>query len=318
VNPFRPRVALVLGGGGARGLAHVGVLRVLEGANIPIDMIVGCSMGAMVGTLFAFYRSTADAEGRLRAFTSSDQFRRDKFEHLQAISPMPGEEQGLLRTARRFYKLGLFFATTLFKTSFIDAAQVNRDIEAIIPEGNIEDAPIPLAIVATDLKRGEEVVLTEGSARRAVQASSAIAGVFPPVHVDGRQLVDGGFVNKVPVEVAFRLGADVVIAVDVSNDTADSQDYGQAGSALSLRAAAIQSDMLTDLQLRFADTVIRPPLRNVHWADFAAIGDIIPLGEAAARAALPQIRRAIRAGRGKAFLRFLGFDRKWSVDLRRT
>lgn len=316
MNPFRPRVALVLGGGGARGLAHLGVLRVLEGAKVPVDMIVGCSMGAMVGTLFAFYRNSADAEGRLRAFTGSEQFRRDTFEHLQAISPVPGEDQGLLQTARRFYKLGLFFATTLFKPSFIDAAQVNRDIEAIIPEGNIEDAPIPLAIVATDLERGEEVVLTEGPARRAVMASSAIAGVFPPVSVDGSQLVDGGFVDKVPVEVAFRLGADVVIAVDVSNDTADSQDYGRAGSAISLRATAIQSEVLKDLQLRFADAIVRPQVGDVHWADFAAIGDIIPRGEAAARAALPQIRRAIRSGRRKALLRFLGFDRKWAVDLR--
>ena len=138
------------------------------------------------------------------------------------------------------------------------------------------------------------MVLTSGPARRAVQASSAIAGVFPPVSVDGSQLVDGGFVNKVPVEVAFRLGADVVIAVDVSSDAADSQDYGQAGSALSLRATAIQGDTLKNLQLRFADVLICPHVADVHWADFAAIGDIIPRGEAAARGALPQIRKAIR------------------------
>jgi NTE family protein len=161
-------------------------------------------------------------------------------------------------------------------------------------------------------------VLTSGPARQAVRASSAIAGVFPPVPVDGRQLVDGGFVNKVPVEVAFRLGADVVIAVDVSSDAADSQDYGQAGSALSLRATAIQGDVLKDLQLRFADAVVRPQVGDVHWADFAAIGDIIPRGEVAARAALPQIRSAIRSGRRRAVLRFLGFDRKWAVDLRRN
>jgi NTE family protein len=294
----------------------VGVLRVLERAGIPVDMVVGCSMGAMVGTLFAFYRTAEDAEVRLRAFTDSSQFRKDKFEHLQAISPIPGEDQGLVQTAKRFYKLGLFFATTLFRESFIDPRQVNRDIEAIIPEGDIEAAPIPLAIVATDLRSGEEVVLTRGPARQAVQASSAIAGVFPPVVVDGRELVDGGFVSKVPVEVAFRLGADVVIAVDVSSDTADSQDYGRAGSALSLRATAIQGDTLKNLQLRFADVVIHPEVADVHWADFASIGTIIPRGETAARLALPEIRAAIRRGRRKAFARFLGFERKWSVDLR--
>ena len=315
-NPLRPKVGLVLGGGGARGLAHVGVLKVLEKAGIKVDLVVGCSMGAMVGCLYAFYKSSSDAEARLREFTSSPQFRSEQFQHLQAMTPLPGEDQGLVQTARRFYKMGLFFATTLFKESFIDYRQVNQDIAAIIPDCLIEDAPIPLAIVATDLRHGHEVVLREGPARRAVQASSAIAGIFPPVLLDGRELVDGGFVNKVPVEVAFRLGADVVIAVDVSSDVADSTEYGRSGSALSLRATAIEGETLKNLQLRFADVVIHPDVTAVHWADFAGIDAIIPTGEAAAFQALPAIRAALKRGRWKAVARLLGFERKWSVDLR--
>lgn len=150
-NPLRPRLGLVLGGGGARGLAHLGVLRVLERAKIPVDLVVGCSMGAMVGTLFAFYQNTADAETRLRRFTRSEGFQRDKFR---------------------------------------------------------------------------------------------------------------------------------------------------------------------DLQMRFADVVIHPDVASVHWADFAAIETIIPRGEAAGMEALPAIRAALKAGRRKALARFLGFARKWSVDLR--
>lgn len=314
-NPLRPKVGLVLGGGGARGLAHVGVLKVFEEARIPVDLVVGCSMGAMVGTLYAFYKSAGDTADRLRDFTSSKGFNKEKYEHLQAMSPVSGEDQGFLNTARRFYKLGLFFATTLFKESFIDPRQVNRDIAAIIPDCRIEDSPIPLAIVATDLRHGEEVVLTQGPARLAVQASSAVAGVFPPVAVDGRDLVDGGFVNKVPVEVAFRLGADVVIAVDVSSDVADSEDFGHTGSAISIRATAILTDTLKDLQMRFADVVIRPQLADVHWADFSAIDAIIPRGEAAARQALPDIRALLKRGRWRALVRLLGFRRSWSVDL---
>lgn len=315
-NPLRPRLGLVLGGGGARGLAHLGVLRVLERAKIPVDLVVGCSMGAMVGTLFAFYQNTADAELRLKRFTRSAGFQRDKYDDLQTMAPIAGADAGLVQTARRFYKLGLFFATTIFKESYIDAAQVNGDIAAIIPEGRIEAAPLELAIVATDLRSAQEVVLRSGSARLAVQASSAIAGVFPPVVIEGRELVDGGFVGKVPVEVAFRLGADVVVAVDVSSDASDSQDYGRTGSSLSLRATAIQSDTLKNLQLRFADVVIHPDVTSVHWADFAAIESIIPMGEAAGTEALPAIRAALKAGRPKALARFLGFDRKWSVSLR--
>lgn len=316
-TPLRPRLGLVLGGGGARGLAHLGVLRVLERARIPVDLVVGCSMGAMVGTLYAFYQNTADAETRLKRFTNSPDFQRDKYDDLQTMAPIPGADAGLVQTARRFYKLGLFFATTIFTESFLDAARVNSDIAAIIPEGRIEDAPIPLAIVATDLRSAQEVVLRSGSARLAVQASSAIAGVFPPVVVDGRELVDGGFVDKVPVEVAFRLGADVVVAVDVSSDASDSMDYGRTGSSLSLRATAIQSDTLKNLQMRFADAVIRPDVASVHWADFAAIETIIPRGETAGMEALPAIRAALKAGRRKALARLLGLNRKWSVDLSR-
>jgi NTE family protein len=274
-------------------------------------------MGAMVGTLYAFYGNTSDAEARLKRFTLSSEFKRDPYDDLRTMAPIAGADSGLIQTARRFYKLGLFFATTLFKESFLDADQVNSDIAAIIPEGRIEDARIPLVIVATDLTRGEEVLLRSGSARQAVQASSAIAGVFPPVPIEGRELVDGGFVDKVPVEVAFRLGADVVIAVDVSSDAADSSDYGRTGSSLSLRATAIQGDTLKNLQLRFADVVIHPSVASVHWADFAAIESIIPMGEEAALRCLPAMRAALKRGRRRALARSLGFDRKWSVDLRK-
>lgn len=313
---LRPRVGLVLGGGGARGLAHLGVLKVLEEDRVPVDLVVGCSMGAMVGSLYALYGTAEDARTRLAQFTRSEQFRGDKFRDLQAMTPLSTEDQGFVQTVKRFYKLGLFFATTIFKQSFINPKQFDADVAAIIPDCNLEQAPIPLAIVATDLKSGREVILDRGSLRLAVQASSAIAGIFPPVLVDGQELVDGGFVNKVPVEAAFRMGADVVIAVDVSDDVVDSQEFGRTGSAISLRSSAIMSDTLKNLQMRFADVVVHPDVRGVHWADFSALDSIVPLGEAATRAALPAIRAAIKRGRRRRIAALLGFRRKWSVDLR--
>ena len=172
-----------------------------------------------------------------------------------------------------------------------------------------------LEIVTTDLGLGREVVLTEGSLRTAVQASSAIAGIFPPVAVDGKELVDGGFVNKVPVEVALRLGADVVIAVDVSLDVLDSQDFSRSGAAVSVRANAILSETLKNLQLRFADVVIRPDVKNIHWADFASISEITPMGEAAAKESLPAVREAILKGYIQRMKKFAGIRRKWRADL---
>lgn len=314
---LRPRVALVLGGGGARGFAHLGVLRVLEEEGLKPDLIVGCSMGALVGALYALYERASDAQSRIAEFTQSPQFRSEKFRDLQTITPLSGADQGFVETVKRFYKLGIFFATTIFKPSFVDPKQYFRDVSAIIPDARIEETPIPLAIVAADLVTGEEVLLTRGSLRLAVQASSAIAGVFPPVAMNGRELVDGGFVNKVPVEAAFRLGADVVIAVDVSSDVEDSKEFSRTGSAISVRASAILAETLKDLQLRFADVVIHPDTSNVHWADFTALNAIVPLGADAARQALPQIRAAIRRGRYHRAAEALGFKRKWRVDLRK-
>jgi NTE family protein len=312
---LRPRVGLVLGGGGARGLAHLGVLKVLEEERIPIDLIVGCSMGSMVGTLYALYGNAKDVEERLTQFTRSPQFRSEKFMDLQTMTPLDSEEKGFVHTVKRYYKMGLFFATTIFKESFIDPAQFDRDVAAIIPDCRIEDSPTPLAVVATDLSSGREVVLTAGPARRAVQASSAIASIFPPVQLDGKELVDGGFVNKVPVEVALRLGAEVVIAVDVSSDVLDSQLFSRTGSAINMRASAIQAETLKNLQMRFADVVIHPKVSNVHWADFSAIETIVPLGEEAARQAMSAIETAMRRGRrGKLLAALFGIRPKRTVD----
>lgn len=315
-NPLRPRIGLVLGGGGARGLAHVGVIQVLEKARIPVDLVVGTSAGALVGSLYCAYKNSADVRERLAAFASSPQFKEEKFADLVVMTPPPGSDQGFVQTARRFYKLGLFFATTLFQKSFIDTMQFEHDIASVVPEANIEELPLPLAIVATDLEHGKEVVLTKGPLRNAVMASSAIAGVFPPVEIDGMELVDGGFANLIPVEVAFRMGADVVIAVDVSSNISDSQDFSRTGSAISLRAAAIQAETAKNLQARLADVVVRPRVSDIHWAQFALYDMIIPRGSAAAEAALPQIKKAIiRAWLRKPFWAIFG--RKWTVDFRR-
>lgn len=310
---LRPRVALVLGGGGARGLAHVGVLEVFERERLPVDLIVGTSAGALVGALYCAYGNTADVRTRIARFAASPQFQGDIFADLVAMAPPPGADQGFVQTLRRFYKLGLFFATTLFQKSFIDAAQFEKDISAVVPDACIEALPRRLAILATDLRQGSEVVLTRGPLRTAVMASSAIAGFFPPVEIDGLELVDGGFVHLLPVEVALRLGADVAIAVDVSSPVADSQEFSRRGGAISLRATAIQAEAARRFQVRFADVVIRPTVSEFHWAAFAEHERIIPRGREAAQLALPEIRRSLRRARWRKPLWSL-FGRRRTVS----
>ncbi len=308
-NPFRPRVALVLGGGGARGLAHLGVLKVLEAQSIPVDIIVGCSAGAMVGTVYAFSESVKEAEERFVSFTSSPQFNNNPFRDLQTMTPMEINGEGFFKKMKRIYKMGVFFATNLFKESYVDPKQFEKDVNSIVPNERIEDARVRLAVIATDLKNGEKVVLTKGSTRLAVQASSAIAGVFPPVLLNGRELVDGGFVSKVPVETAVRMGADVVIAVDVSFDVQDSQDFSRRGTAISGRANAIMAETLKNAEMKLADVVIHPDMATVHWADFANVKDIVPHGEKAAHEAMEDIRKALRRGVWRRILWLAGWRR---------
>jgi len=312
---LRPRVALVLGGGGARGLAHIGVLEVLEREGLAVDLVVGTSAGALVGALYCAYGNTGDVKTRIARFAASPQFQGDTFADLVTMSPPPGADQGFVQTLRRFYKLGLFFATTLFQKSFIDGAQFERDIAAVVPDVLMEALPRRLAIVATDLREGREVVLSRGSLRTAVMASSAIAGFFPPVETDGVELVDGGFVNLVPVEVALRLGADVVIAVDVSSPVADSKEFSRRGGAISLRASAIQAETSRRFQVRHADVLVRPSVSEFHWAAFAEYETIIPRGREAAEGALPEIRRVLRHARWrKPFWNLFGHRRFISFE----
>lgn len=302
-----PRVALVLGGGGARGFAHLGVLKVFEQEKVPLDLIVGCSAGAVIATLYAFSGSTEAAERGLVELSHSPGFSDGHYRDIQDIAPLAGgEKRGLFGRLHRTYKLASFFASTLLKESFVHPKEFERNVAAVIPDRRIEESPIPLAIVASDLKTGEEIVLREGPARLAVQASSAIAGVFPPVRVDGRDLVDGGFVDKVPVEVAIRLGADVVLAVNVGLDVEHNGEVERRGATITARANAIMSEALTQIQTRFADVVICPDVHSVHWADFRSVERAVPLGEAAARQAMPQVRRALRRGWRRKLIRWMG------------
>ncbi len=303
-NPLKPKMALVLGGGGARGVAHLGVLKVLDDAGLSPDLIVGCSAGAFMGVLYALTGNVREAEERLLSFTESSDFDSENFDDLQAIAPLDGEGQGFFARLKRVYKTGRYLTKTLFKESYIGTDEFDNNVDGILPDDLLENARVPIVIVATDLSLGREVVLRSGPARTAVKASSAIAGIFPPVEINGRQLIDGGFVDKVPVETALHLGADVVIAVDVSAELEDTKEFSHRGTIIATRASAILSATSKNLQLRFADVIIRPDIQEIHWADFAASREIIPLGESAARDMLPEIRRAIRRGYPRRIKRF--------------
>jgi len=177
------KIGLALGSGAARGLAHIGVLKVLDREGIPIDFVAGTSAGALIGALYA-----------------------------AGISPMEIEEIALNIDRRKTIS---FFTPTISSSGLVDGSRIEKFIESILGRQNIGDLKIPFAAVATDLQTGEEIVITEGSLITALRASISIPGIFTPVKYKGRLLVDGGLVNPVPVSTTFNMGADIVIAVNV-------------------------------------------------------------------------------------------------------
>jgi len=293
------KVGLALGGGAARGLAHIGVLRVLEREKIPIDVIVGTSMGAILGGAFAAGCSAQDLDHRVRSVLSSEEFRKNRINFLRETKRQRG---GLLFSMTNLVRKGIFYGVSTLRTSFLSAEEFERSFEAIIPQTQIEGLPIRFAAVALDIEAVQEVVLCKGDLRLAARASAAIPGILPPVAVNGRQLIDGGWVDKIPVLPCFKLGADVVIAVDITAGVNGAGGY-RRGVDIIVRANAIKDTVLVSYLRRLADVVIEPDIKSVHWADFGAYERCIEAGAAAAGHALPGIRQLLRQEKVLSVLR---------------
>lgn len=287
------RIGLALGGGAARGTAHLGVLQVFEEEGIQIDVLAGTSVGALVGAVYATSRNTREAEERFAAFVRSPEFRRTEFDFLKGSRT---DRPGVLTSVSQLIKRGIFYSVQMTRPSFISMENFSHNVEKLLPDIRVERTLITLVPVAVDLDTGEEVSLTTGPLRRVTMASCAIPGILPPVEIGGRRYIDGGWVSRVPVLAAFRHGADLVIGVDVSNDLQDTAEL-KRGLDVMVRANAIRSEALKRFQLRFADVVITPEVKDQHWADFPTALRLIERGRQAARESLPAIRRAIERAR---------------------
>lgn len=296
---WKLRVGLALGGGAARGLAHLGVLRALEREKIPIDVLVGTSMGAIIGGAYAAQADAAALEAQIREVLTSESFRRNRLNFLRETRQQRG---GLLFSVSNLVRRGIVYGISTLRTSFLSAEEFAGSMAAILPDINVEELKIPFGAVALDLETAQEVLLRSGSLRSAAAASSAIPGILPPVRRKGRLLIDGGWVDKVPVIPAFRLGADVVIAVDISAGLDDSRAY-QRGVDIMVRANAIKDWTLASYQRRLADVVIEPAVKRVHWADFSAFHECIEAGDRAATGAIDGIRHLLRQERLLSLLR---------------
>lgn len=288
----RPRVGLVLSGGGARGAAHVGVLKVLDEMRIPIDAIAGTSMGAVVGGLYASGMPTPEIEKLLRSVNWEDAFR----------DRPPREELGFRRKQddREFlvrYALGLTDKGFVLPRGLVQGQKLEQVLRtASLPIAAVQEfdrLPIPFRAVATDLETGEAVILDSGDLVTAMRASMSAPGVFSPAERGGRLLVDGGLVENLPVEIARSMNVDVLIAVDVSFPLYASEDLTSPievtnqAFAILIRGRTRQQRAL----LGPGDIVIEPALGRLPSADFGRVLQAMRAGEAAARETTASLQR---------------------------
>ena len=274
----RPPV-LALGGGGARGFAHIGVLEVLERERIPVRAIAGTSMGAVIGAMYLVYGS---AEAVRRRWEEA--FEQDLVPEVPTVDiGEKGAEEAshhLLQLAKRV-RDRLVISIAINRSSIAEADEFVRVLEHLLPdEETFEALPRPFVTVATDLVTGEEIRLAAGPLRPAVQASSSIPGLVPPVEIGGRPLVDGGVVAEVPVGAARTLGGPVV-AVDVSMDL---PPYDPESIVLHtmFRTGLMTSRRLREYQLREADEVLRPDVGARTWSDWTSREAFVEAGRRAA------------------------------------
>ena len=287
------RVFLVLGGGGVRGLAHLGVLKVLDEASVPIHAIVGTSAGAMVGGMYATDPDGARLADETPEFLQSSAFRRlnlrFEFDSRSAGKDgQPGLLDRLLHGIRRQLAMELLFRRPAIFTTKILAMLVKN----LVPKVAIEETKIPLHVTALDLIGGQERILSKGDLREAIIASSSLPGFFPPVEVDGTLMCDAGLVNNMPVDEARQLGADVVIAVSLNSEV-DAISEFSTGIEVIFRGEEIGSKLINDRKKARADVVIEPEMHGRYWLDFRDPASVVAAGEAAARAELPRILAAI-------------------------
>ena len=294
----RPRIGLVLSGGGARGLAHVGVLRVLEENRVPIDAVAGTSMGAVIGGLYAAGMTPAEIESLVRTLDWKSAFRdrppredmsfRRKQDDREFLVRFPlGVKGGKLRVPR-----GLIQGQKLTQI-------LRRETIAVADVDDFDRLPTRFRAVATDLETGEPRVLAGGDLTEALRASMSAPGLFAPVELDGRLLVDGGLVENLPVDVAKEMGVDIVIAVDTGFQPVGRRDLNSALS-VSNQMLTIMMQRETARQralLSGSDILIEPVLGTMPSTDFTVVDRTIKLGTEAAQA---QVARLSKLGVGDA------------------
>ncbi len=290
----RPKVGLVLSGGGARGVVHIGVLKALEKNNIPLDLTVGTSVGSVIGGLYASGYSPDQIANIMGSIDWNDIYR-DETQRTSLFLQQKGEQDRYLLPIR-FNGLSPYIPTafspgqkvlTILSDLFLKAQYQARN--------NFDNLKTPFRVVTTDLISGKRVVLKEGNLAESINASLAVPLLFAPVAIDSMLLVDGGLRSNLPVDVAKETGMDIVIAVDVTSRLR-SRDELNAPWEIADQVTTIMSVPSRKLQQRQADILIQPELGDFSNTDFKRLNEMVEAGEKAAENKINEIKKQIYKG----------------------
>ena len=295
----RPKIGLVLAGGGAKGAAHVGVIQVLEELGVPIDYIAGTSMGSIVGGLYASGMSSRELASAIKSINWNDIFN-DKPNREDRDYRRKLDDEGFLIR----YKLGFKDGKFTFPRGAIDGQKLNLVLRELSKRAvgihDFDKLPIPFRAIAADIVTGEPVSLASGDLAKAMRASMAVSGIFPPVEIDGRLLVDGGLANNLPIDVARGMGADILIVVNFPEQFKKRTELNTAVALVlqSLDILIAQNSRLQLKTLRKDDILIVPAIKDIGAASFDRAAEAIPIGERAARSQASRLRTLSQHRRG--------------------
>jgi len=279
----KPYLGLALGGGGARGAAHIGVIQVLHRAGVRPDVIAGTSAGSTVGAMYAATLDPAWIEKRFREFIEHESFRTFNSGEL-----LDGRNQETFLSKVTSKVKQHYMVILGLNRSYVAKREILENaVDYLLPVDTFEELKIPLKILVTDIHSGEDIVHESGDLKEAIVQSSSIPGFFEPTHKDGRLLVDGGVTAPLPVSVLKKL-TELVMAIDISNHSLKPLDDPN------MIEIVRRSDIITSLKLKDriaqdADILIRPDVLGLHWSEFGKFDDLLKSGRDAAAKTLKSI-----------------------------
>jgi len=280
------KLGVALGGGGAKGLAHIGVLEALEENGIKPQFVAGTSIGAIIGAVYCLNGSAKGLRDRAKEMIQSEEFRNFGLDEFYT-NVEPVFERFKKELFEKFY-----LGRLLFKKSHIKTKAAKKLFADLFDDKTFDDFKVGFACNALDIQSGDEVVFTKGLIREAVWASCAIPGIFPPFIKDNKILVDGSVVANIPVESIKKVGAEIILSVNLSSRP-KFKGEPDTGFRINWRAQSFMKYYLNERILAFSDLVLAPEVAQFHWADFSPLEELVETGREVVAKNIKQVRSII-------------------------